>query len=579
MPWNDETKTASRIWKFVDQYKAGENALRSAFDMSLDDANQTTQDMHDSLSGRVETVDGRADALETSVTDIGNTTTLLSSEAEAERKRRSIDSIQDSIYRIRDHQLAFFSRLDAGEIGATYPGVYTGPSFARPEDDASYIAKRDIVINRLRQMAAVEWTPLVDMRGEDEPNGVQFPGPSEANPNPDPVQGPPYSSVKTLGRSIGHDILLETFVTATQNPDADFYPKEVSEGVFEDFTDLPNWPGVKDAAGNITDKKGCGVLLYGAVCSNFIAYGFNWFYPPVTGHLDTDYLQFGFVARSGPGSFDSSSLKIGDVLNSAGGGHIEIVIDRDDEAQTITLFDQDTDGPQPTVLSTDTSNGIDEATAKIQRKNYALLIYDYSAVTHSYTPDPYSPLPEESLATPSYPDFVKLNKGNKANYFPGETVRFNLSNDGMDSLVVSGPSGNDTITTTGDEIVTEDYSETGDYTAQCYLSGSPVGQPVQFKVASITGSLSASTIPQGDRVTVSFVAENCVPNALLVETQTTLSITPGILREITPEEIAAGQISFDADLSKRGWHVRIRGTNAFGAVFNEPIDGLTLEVE
>lgn len=507
-----------------------------------------------------------AAAASTSSTEATESATAAATSAAAvvaDRKSRSFDAIQDSIYRIRDHQLAFFSRLDAGQIATAYPGVYDGPVFTRPVEDAAYIAKRDIVINRLLQMAAVSWTPQVDMPGEEQPTGVQFPAGV-------PVQGPPYSSVKTLGRTIGNDISLETFVTAADNDDGDFY---------NDFSDLPNWPGEKDAEGNIIERRGVGVLLHGAVCSNFIGYGYDWFYSPVTGHLDTDYRRYGFVAKQGTMSFDSSHLRIGDVLNSVGGGHIEIVIDRDDVAKTITLFDQDRDGPQPTVYSTDASGGVDEMTEYVRRRGYAQLIYDFNNVTHSYTPDPFAPLPGESLPAPVFPNFVKLNKGNKSNYAPGETVRFNLSSDTMDSLVVSTPDGLVTISTSGDEILTEAYTTPGSYVAQCYNSGSPVGVQVQFEVASITAAISSTTVAAGGTVTVTFSGENCVPNALLIETATTLSITPGILREITPEEVAAGELSFEADLSKRGWHVRIRGTNAFGAVFNEPIDGLYFDVE
>lgn len=463
----------------------------------------------------------------------------------------AIEGERDALFRAQDFALAFMPQLAAGAYGDKYPVVYPVPIIGRPVQTARYLANREIVFKRIAQITDISWTPLVVMPGQRGPT-VHQPGTTYA--------GPPYGSVKTLGRTIGQDVSLETFLSSVSNPDSIWY---------QDFTALPGHFPV-----------GTGYLYYGAVCSNFLARGFGWLYSPTTRILDLQWRQYGFVSKATDGSFRASDMEVGDVVNSVGGGHIEIVLAKD--ATTITMLDQGFDGPDIQVFSTVEVDGISPATAYFRSRGYALLVFDYNAgdVDLTYTPDPFSPLAGESLPPAVINTFVKINRGNKSNYTPGEAVRFNVVSTDVSALVITRAGVPiETIPTAGAEIITRTFAEVGDYTAHCVRIDTSLSPAEQFNVASVAATASTATIAQGREVTVDFTTANCTAGAIIVQDAITLSLNDGLLRYLTPLEIEAGTVRFNASFDKgQSYHIRIRATNDFGAVFNEPMAGLLLAV-
>lgn len=63
MPFNNITKRFDRIWRFVDQFLPSQNATRTAFDVALDD-------VQNSLNNAIVYLEGRDDAIAVSATDL-----------------------------------------------------------------------------------------------------------------------------------------------------------------------------------------------------------------------------------------------------------------------------------------------------------------------------------------------------------------------------------------------------------------------------------------------------------------------------------------------------------------------------
>lgn len=462
-----------------------------------------------------------------------------------------------ALYRSQDHWMAFSRLMGSGALLPVYPAPYSGPVYVRPAPTPLYLANVDVALKRLRQMASVPWTPVLTRSGE---RGIgQFPVSVG-------VVGAPYSSVKTVGRAVGWGIQFETFASAVRNPDSIFY-QELAPMVGLTPETAPN---------------GFGRVPYGAVCSNFIARAFGWYYPPLTGQLTTQWARFGFIDKRPDGGFYGHDLQRGDVVvTSAGSGHIEIVLEKTET--TVTLFDQGYDGPGLTVLSTVPGGPgqSDEATDYIRRRGYAQLIYDYEKLTTTYGAQDYAPLPEETLPAPVFNTVVMLNRGNQSNYNAGETVRCNVVGASAASLVISKDAVIiETIPVTPPQIISRTFADPGDYTAHCVMADTSLSRAEQFKIGSVSASLSASTVTRGADVVITFTTANCTAKTLILERADTYSIGSFLPHEITPDELSAGRIELStADISARVYNVRVQALNAYGELFNDPSGSLTLTVE
>ena len=116
--------------------------------------------------------------------------------------------------------------------------------------DNGSAAWRENAAEYARILSRVEWTPVAEgmpMRGKGYfKKGVAY-------------TGVPYSSVKSLGRYIGFDIFLKTFLAAVENPRSVLYTEDLS--------------------GKVSNAGG----YYGAVCSSYTSYALKcgiWFCEP-----------------------------------------------------------------------------------------------------------------------------------------------------------------------------------------------------------------------------------------------------------------------------------------------------------
>lgn len=397
---------------------------------------------------------------------------------------------------------------------------------------------RSALIKRVEQLGAFTWSPITTGIGgarADYPDNIPV-GAART--------GPPYSSVKTRGFTIGQGISIETFLSAAANPDSVLY-------------------GI-----DLYDIAPSGRAYYGAVCSNFLAEGFMWPYSPTTSILSRDWADWGFAAEIK--DFSEDDIEVGDVVVTDGGGHIELIVDV--THLKFTVFDQAYDGPDRAVWDRR------EFMAYAAGRGYKLLKFDFENADLTYQINPFSPIRGEFASAPPPNEVLLLQRGNKSNYAPSELARFNIMADDVQSLVVrKGAVTICEIKTGGGEIISKSFDTEGDYSAFCIRTDGTHSAAEQFKVASVVAQASASVIVPGVAVTVQFETMGCTATNLILESVSHNSISNGILREITADERVAGQMTFIHD--RRGDYViRIRAENEFGGVVNAPAWAMPLKV-
>jgi hypothetical protein len=154
------------------------------------------------------------------------------------------------------------------------------------------IVWQEKAVEYARIMSRVKWTPVADgmpKRGGFFKDGTEY-------------TGVPYSSVKTVGRYIGFDIFLKTFLAAVQNPHSVLYTENL-------------YGEVKNAE-----------CYYGKVCSSYTSYALQcgiWYVSRLHGPPYRDG-----VIQVEPQS--AQSARVGDVIytppaTATGGSHVELV--------------------------------------------------------------------------------------------------------------------------------------------------------------------------------------------------------------------------------------------------------------
>ena len=396
---------------------------------------------------------------------------------------------------------------------------------------------RQNVFRRIEQLASYGWTPLRPVPGARS----RYP---EMIPAGVPFTGPPYSSVKLFGYTVGQDVSIETFLSAAANPDSVLY-------------------GI-----DLWDIAPTGRAFYGAVCSNFIAYGFGWEYSPTTSILSRDWHLWGFKAEIN--DFVFSDIENGDVVVTDGGGHIEYVESVTDHY--VILFDQTFDGVERTTW---TKSAFIEYK---ERRGYKLLKFDYESVDIDYQPNRFSPIRDEITLVPTPNDVLLTQRGNKANYMAGDIVRFNIMHPDARRLIVKR--GEATVTDvilSGEQVVSRPYSVTGNYSARCIMEDGSESQAEVFKVVSISASSSVRVIRANAPVTVEFETDGVTATNLILETVRRGSFSNGVLQEIVPENIENGQVTFSHHVTGE-FNIRLRGVNEYGAVFTVPVSAMPLSI-
>src|SRR6056297_1476791 len=171
-------------------------------------------------------------------------------------------------------------------------------------DQSAYASERSEISNSrtwqtksveyARIMSRVKWTPVVNSMPK---RGGHFTAGKE-------YTGVPYSSVKHVGRYIGFDIFLKTFLAAVENPESVLYTE------------------------NLYGKVSNAECYYGKVCSSYTSYALQcgiWYVSKVHG---PEFREGVTILQ--PQS--AQSAKPGDIIytppaSKNGGSHVEMVTD------------------------------------------------------------------------------------------------------------------------------------------------------------------------------------------------------------------------------------------------------------
>jgi len=182
-------------------------------------------------------------------------------------------------------------------------------------EDSPDIGWQQRAVERASTLSQLQWTPVADTmpsrRGGYFEKGKQY-------------TGAPYSSVRSVGRYIGFDISVPTFLAAVENPHSVLYTE------------------------NLTGKVPNAAPYYGTVCSAFTSYSLQCGIWEVSRRHGPDVSQG--IAQVQPQS--ASTVEVGDVIytphtTETGGSHVEIVtaVNKDANGQTTSVRVEESTSP------------------------------------------------------------------------------------------------------------------------------------------------------------------------------------------------------------------------------------------
>ena len=359
---------------------------------------------------------------------------------------------------------ACYARSRQGNVGAE----------SRGEDSpAGWQAS---AINRARIMSRVKWTPVaggMPRRGGCFQEGTEY-------------TGVPYSSVKSVGRYIGFDIFLKTFLAAVQNPHSVLYTE------------------------NLRGKVKNAECYYGKVCSSYTSYALQcgmWY----VSRLQTPPYRNGITLVT-PQS--AQSARVGDIIFTPPqpGSHVEIVTDvtRSDDG-TVTHVRVEESCP-PTCKNTNRSaTRFNTHIGGKGRKLYR--ITDLNAWRGENRAESFLfPNYAEDSTMPSINRVLLLDRGDWVPYYRGQAVKFNVMDrdrQGVAALVIKrGETVVEQIQQPGKGVIERCFRTCGDYTAHCVIGDGSRSQACEFSVCDLDFNLPGKSISLGEPWELQFSSDN-----------------------------------------------------------------------
>ena len=324
---------------------------------------------------------------------------------------------------------------------------------------------QDKSVEYARIMSQVKWTPVADgmpRRGGHFKKGVE-------------QTGVPYSSVKTVGRYIGFDIFLKTFLAAVENPHSVLYTENL-------------YGEVKNAE-----------CYYGKVCSSYTSYALQcgiWY----VSRLHGPPYRNGII-RIEPQS--AQSARAGDVIYTPpatprGGSHVELItgITRDANG-VVTHVQVEESRPQTTRNTNYDVAGFNAHIGTRKRELYR--ITDWDAWREGNRAESFLfPNYKEDSATPTINRVLLLDRGDWVPYHKDQKVKFNVMDrdgQGVKSLVIKrGDTVVEKIDRPGKGVVERSFSTCGDYTAHCVMNDNSLSQACEFSVCDLDFSVPREEI-------------------------------------------------------------------------------------
>lgn len=386
-----------------------------------------------------------------------------------------------------------------------------------------------------RIMSRVKWTPVADgmpKRGGHFISGKEY-------------TGVPYSSVKHVGRYIGFDIYLKTFLAAVENPKSVLYTE------------------------NLYGKVSNAECYYGKVCSSYTSYALQcgiWYVSKVHGP------QF----REGVAIVDPQSAQAahpGDVIYTPparknGGSHVELVTDvvRNEDGQ-VTHVRVEESRPQTTSNTLRSAINFDAHLASRNRELYR--ITDLDAWRGGNKAESFLfPNYEDDSATPPINRVLLLDRGDWVPYQKGQRVKINLMDrdgQGIRTLVIKrGGKVVEEIEHPGKSVVERSFETCGDYTAYCVMKDGSLSQACEFAVSELDFSLPAANVSQGKSWDIELTSDNM--KAIIVYFKNSADGSDEHNVFITTEDRQTGRVTIPASViqSTNKMQVWLIGENRYG---------------
>jgi hypothetical protein len=353
-----------------------------------------------------------------------------------------------------------------------------GDLFAE-EATTSSRARQEQAVEYARIMSRVKWTPVADgmpKRGSgDFKEGTEY-------------TGVPYSSVKAVGRCIGFDIYLKTFLAAVENPHSVLYTEDLS--------------------GKVSNAA----PYYGKVCSTFTSYGLQCALPYRSSHHDTQF-------RSGVVLVDPQSAQgaqPGDVIYTppakvGGGSHVELVTAVEKVGEKVTAVRVEDSWPPTTRNLLRKVSDFDSHISSRNRRLYRVTDFD-AWHEHNKAESFLFPNYDEDSATPAINRVLLLDRGDWVPYYKDQAVKFHVmdrDSQGVQSLVVKrGDTIVEQIKVHSKGVIERLFSECGDYTAHCVMSDDSLSQACEFSVCDLDFNLPAEAPTRDKPWDIKFTAGN-----------------------------------------------------------------------
>ncbi len=407
-------------------------------------------------------------------------------------------------------------------------------SFAE-EVETNSSARQERAVEYARIMSRVKWTPVADSM----PNrsGGYFEEGTE-------YTGVPYSSVKTVGRCIGFDIYLKTFLAAVENPQSVLYTE------------------------NLSGKVSNAAPYYGKVCSSFTSYGLQCALPYRSSHHGPKF-------RKGVVLVDPQSAQAalpGDVIYTppakvGGGSHVELVTAVERDGERVVAVRVEDSWPPTTRNLLRKASAFDSHISSRNRRLYRVTDSDAWHERNKAESFLFPNYDEDSL-TPAINRVLLLDRGDWVPYFKDQAVKFNVmdrDSQGVRSLVVKrGDTTVEEIALDGKGVIGRLFNECGDYTAHCVMSDGSESQACKFSVCDLDFSLPAEAPARDKAWDITFSACN-----LRVIAVRLMDPTPPYYRSLvwpTNEDRRSGKVTVPAGSIQRAGtlQVWVIGENKYG---------------
>ncbi len=426
------------------------------------------------------------------------------------------------------HQLVFLASL-LWTLAVPAPSI-ADPSPTDPGTELADWQRRAVEYARI--MSHVTWSPVAETmpaRGGYFEKGKEY-------------TGVPYSSVKHVGRYIGFDIFLKTFLAAVENPHSVLYTENL-------------YGEIKNAE-----------CYYGKVCSSYTSYALQcgfW------------YLSYHHTPENRDGVTiiepeTAQNARVGDIIFTPPrpGSHVEIVTDvTRDSSGNVTHVRVEESRPQTT---RETYRTAEDFETHLSDKNRQLLrITDFEAWRSSNK--------AESLLFPNYAEdsthpqinrVLLLDRGDWVPYYRDQAVKFHImdrDDQGVESLVIKrGDETVEEIQNPGKGVIERAYSICGDYTAHCLLRDGTSSQACEFSVCDIDFELPNEPVTLGQPWELKFTTDNM--QAAIVYLQSLDDRNGRHILLVSEEDRRNQRITIPRDLliAKGGTQIWLLGENQYG---------------